>query len=154
MAANFYQTNGVRKFFFRSNETSTHIETIYDLGKIFNRRKICYEFSKLGEKSSFFGCKVRNFEFSKKNFCMHVVTLETYKMYSNNVWLRSTIWSAGHIIDFGIFRGLKRDQTPYLPPGGTQSKFFCHNLGLGWTFKIRLLLPGSNFDLLPLIIRL
>jgi len=94
LAANFYQTNGVRKFFFRSNETSTHKETIYNLGKIFNRRKICYEFSKLGEKSSFFGCKVRDFEFSKKNFCMHVVTLETYKMYSNKVWFRSTIWPA------------------------------------------------------------
>ena len=77
----------------------------------------------------FFAIKSEILKFSKKIFCFYVVLIETYKMYINNVWLRSTILPGGQKTVFALFWGLKRGNFQFLPPGWTEAKNFFPIMG-------------------------
>ena len=100
--------------------------------KILTAAKLATNFQSWVQNHRFFAVKSKILRFSKNFFCIHVVPLETYKMYSNKVLVRSTIWPGEQKVVFVIFRGLKRGRPPLSPPRRHSVRnFFCHNLGLG-----------------------
>ena len=150
LAAYFCKTDRVHQKFFPSSKTSIYIEAIYEVDQNFNRRKICYEFSKLGKKSSFFCYRVQNFE-NFKTFFLHLRSTHrdiqnVYKqcLAQINYFARRTKNCFCPIL--GGEKGLPPISTPR---GDWGQNFFSHNGGLGWTLETRLLLPETRNRLQP-----
>ena len=134
-----------------SIDSSVYERALHNLAQIFNRSKTCYEFSKLGTKSSIFCCKVQNFEIFKKFFLHTRSTLRDIQNVQQQSFGQINYLVSRTKNRFCPIQGAEKGSTPLSPPHEALSpKFFCHNLGLGQTFETRLLLPETrNHDMPP-----
>ena len=119
-----------------SIDSSVYERALHNLAQNFNRSKTCYEFSKLGTKSSIFCCKVQNFEIFKKIFLHTRSTLRDIQNVQQQSFGQINYLVSRTKNRFCPIQGAEKGSTPLSPPMGHSARnFFAIIQGWGRPLK-------------------